>query len=130
MPLLSLVHPQHTAVGEHDLTRIPSGKSDRCSILGGGERNRYLVSLLDRTLVPAIPVQNAGALRFDTPTYNFALVILDVEKNLDMRVGPHHLRHCPRNGDRVNFVVSYISVVRKHRAGKNQKARNQDKRRY
>src|SRR6266481_9369894 len=130
MPLLSLVHPQHSAVGEHDLTRIPSGKSDRCSILGGSERNRYLVSLLDRTLVPAIPVQNAGALRFDTPTYDFALVVLDVEKNLDMRVGPHYFRHGPRNGDRVNFVVGHISVVCQYRAGKNHKTRNQDKRRY
>src|SRR5882762_6880623 len=130
MPFSSLVHPQHSTVGEHDLTCIPSGKSDRCSILGGGERNRYLVSLFDRTLVPAIPVQNAGALRFDTPTYDFSLVVLDVEKNLDMRIGPHYFRHSPRDSDRVNFIVSHISVVRHHRAAKHQKAHDQCKGRY
>jgi hypothetical protein len=125
MPLLSLVHFQHTAVSEDDFSRIPSGKSYRGSVLGGRESNRNLVSRLDRTFVPAISVENAGTLRFDTPTYDFSLVVLDVEKNLDMRIGPHEFRHSPRNRNRVNFVVSHIPVVRQQRAAKHQKAHDQ-----
>jgi hypothetical protein len=46
-PFLSLVHPQHPAIGENDLPRIPTGKPNRRSILRWGEGNRNLVAWLD-----------------------------------------------------------------------------------
>src|ERR1700730_12103313 len=127
---LSFVHFQHMAVGKHDLACVSSGKPNWCAIFGGSESDRDLVTRLERDFVPTIAVQNAGTLRFNSPIHDFALVILNVEKNLDMRIGPHYFGHGSRNRDGMNLVVSHISMVRQERTAKGQKTYDQGEGRY
>src|ERR1700730_3857404 len=127
---LSFVHFQHMAVGKHDLACVSSGKPNWCAIFGGSESDRDLVTRLERGFVPTIAVQNAGTLRFNSPIHDFALVILNVEKNLDMRIGPHYFRHGSRNRDGMNLVVSHISMVRQERTATGQKTYDQGEGRY
>src|SRR5258706_3181460 len=127
---LSFIHLQHMAVGKHNFACVPSGKPNRRSILGWRKSNRDLVSRLERGSVPAISMQNAWTLRFNSPIHDFPFFIFDVKKNLDMRVGPHDLRHSSRNSDGMNFVVSDISMMRQERTAKRQKSHDQGERRY
>src|ERR1700674_4406708 len=89
-----------------------------------------MVPWLDGTPGPAIPVQNARTLRFDGPTYDIAFVVLHVEINLAVRIGPHEFRCSPFDGYRMIPVVSGIPVVRRHRAANHQKAHDQGKGHY
>jgi len=59
----------------------------------------------DGILVPAVPAQNAWTLRFHGPLGHFADVILHVDINLAMRIGPHKFRYGPGDGNRMFLVI-------------------------
>src|SRR6266446_7617182 len=78
---------------------------------------------------PAQPDQITRIIQFEGPIYDVALVVLRVKINLAMGIGPHESRDGSLQSDPFRKVVPLRPVVCDDRAGKNQKARSQGKKR-
>jgi hypothetical protein len=78
---------------------------------------------------PAQANQVAGIIQFDAPTYNFAFVVLGVQKNYAMGIGPYESRNGAFHADAFGKVVALRPVVRHYRATVKQKATGKAKER-
>src|SRR5690242_10417428 len=75
---VELLPVQREAVQAHDLPPVLGEKSSHSD----------LISFLDHVLLPADPGQHVGAIRFDAPLLDFPFVILYVQTDKYMRIGP------------------------------------------
>src|SRR5579871_3737196 len=75
--------------------------------------------------VPAGPLQNGGGQSFDGPVYDLAVVVLHVEKNLAVGVGPVEFRHRSLEGDGMLHVVIGAAMVCEDRNAEKQKSCHQ-----
>ena len=78
---------------------------DRLAVLAGVEFKRNFVTGLQCHVSPAQADQIARIIQFDGPIYNLAFVILRVQINLAVRIGPHEFRNGSFHGDPFREVV-------------------------
>src|SRR5690348_16222467 len=85
----SQIHFQDVTVVENDFPAFLSRKTDGRSALGGNQGHSNVISRLDGIPRPAVPVKNAGTLRFNTPIHDVPVLVFHVEIDLAMRIAPH-----------------------------------------
>ena len=112
---------QLRAIGEHDFAEHSHGRA----LLAGNEGDRDLIAGMQRLWVPAGSSQNCWREGFDRPVYNLAGIILGVQKNLAVGIGPEEFRYGPLKGLWMLYVVIRSPVVREHRNADHQNANDQ-----
>src|SRR5690349_1658740 len=76
---------------------------------------------------PAQTHQISGIVQLDGPVYDVALVILHIQINLTVRIGPNESRDSSLQGNPFRKIVSLGAVVSGERAAKQQSANRQGK---
>src|ERR1700722_17992918 len=91
--------------------------------LGRNKAHQEFVSRLECLLRPAICEHVSRTCCFHAPVLLFALIVLQGEMNLDMRIGPYVIRHCRPRCDAMTMVKDPCrSMMREHRGTNRQKA--------
>src|SRR5690242_2799614 len=75
---------QFFAVGKHDF----ADHADRSALLAGGDRYGDNLAGFQELRIPAGALEDRWGQSFDTPIYGLAGIVLNVEENLTMRIGP------------------------------------------
>jgi hypothetical protein len=79
---------------------------------------------------PAGSFQDCRSKSFDRPIHDFVVLILYIQKNLAVRIGPEEFRHGALEGDGMLHVVIRPAVVRERWDTNEQKANQQTKTDY
>ena len=86
-PKLGIV--QYRAVGERDLIQTPRGQAR----FSGVDIDGYYITGREGSLAPAYELQRLRTGCFGGPMYDLALVILHIEFNQAVRIGPREFRN-------------------------------------
>src|SRR5580704_6859084 len=102
---------QLCAVGKHGLAQ----HSHRRVPFAGNESDRDLVAGVQRFARPTGPLEHRRREGLDRPVYDLPRIVLRVQKNLAMRVGPKEFRHCSLQRLGMLNVVIRSPMMREYR---------------
>src|SRR5467141_3448419 len=123
MSSLRLLHgPQLFSVRQYNFAYIP----DRRAAFGRASRDRDLIACLQRIPGPAGSKQLAWTDGFASPMHDLALIVLDIEDDLNVRVHPQIIGYDSFDGDRGLVVVRGVSVMGEQRGTDHQESRHQE----
>lgn len=109
---------QLRAVGQDDLAKHSDGRA----LFAGNEGDGDLVARVQSFPGPTGSFQNRRSEGFDRPVHDFAAIVLHIQKNLAMRVGPIKFRHGSLERYRVLDIIVRSAVVSEDRNANDQQA--------
>src|ERR1019366_6977567 len=91
-------------------------------------RSPGVVPGFDHFSLPTRPDQHVGTVAFDTPLFDAAVIILHIQENEHVRIGPFHIGYDALHVDRMLHVVRRARMVSQERPRNHKRAYDENER--